>query len=1111
MRFRLLFAFLYLMCSPFYLSAQELSPVALNVERARSNGTQFQKITPFGTSAYQDERVLAFATDGQMLKLHTDVLKNLLTEKPEAISVVLPFHGEQIRIDLVRASVLTEDFTVLTSASNNAPVPFQDGLHYRGYLPNQPNSVAAISFFANDVIGVFATQSRGNMVIGKLQMPNNTRNYILYSENALAKGNDFKCGQEGRIKTDPKVPTVPSSAEVNGCVRVFLEADFQLYTNKGSVSGTVNYLSGVFNVIATLYNNITVSTYVSQIFIWVEDDPYTENDAGAALDEFQVKRTFFNGDLAHLVTLDNQGNGGVAWVGVLCGSLKYAYSEINSTYNSSATPVYSWTTEVMAHEMGHNLDSEHTQNCGWTALVASGGALDNCYATEGGCAPGPAPVGQGTIMSYCHLNGTGINFSNGFGLWNGGTGTQPRNAITTHVSTSPCLSATCAAANPCGAPTALTVTGLVGNSATLAWAAVSGATGYNVQYRVVDSAPWTTLTNVTSPLNLTSLPANVELEIAIQSICGAGTSDFFIGTIITTSSSTCPEPTALASSSVSINSAVLNWTENGTATSWDIFRTTTGTAPAPTVTPTHASVTKPFTTTGLSGQTTYQVYVRSNCAAGVKSAWSAVHNFTTALDCSTLPTLTENTDFLLNIPAGVGVFNMAGVSPNNSCGYNTPGQEAFFKFTPSQTALYVFQSTGGTEYIDYFFKVDDGNCNGSGWTCIDDVQNTARRGVLLNGGITYLFMADLEGTTAESATIRIHRTSTLLNPNSTACNTLTTQGTFSNDGCWYLFGTGSSVAGAIKSTSNLPNLTISFQDNATPLSHNGQFYLPRYFNITSSTPPSGLVDIVLFHRNDELTAYNSSSANSSTTSTLEVSYYDGTNEDCSPSNNVSGTVGTIPITTAFPFSATSFGLHFRTNHFTEFAAAESFVSLPLELLDFKAKALAKSNKIDWKVASQVNVRSHAVEFSSNGTQWQTIHQTNVLSDATEQTYSFEHTNPGALNYYRLRFDEQDGTARYSAILLLERKDKGVQIVQAFPVPADQSLQIKLSSPEEMGAVIEIVNTLGQVVASQYADLSNGTTEINVSVTNLPSGPYRMQVLEQQSQRVLQTLQITVQH
>lgn len=51
---------------------------------------------------------------------------------------------------------------------------------------------------------------------------------------------------------------------------------------------------------------------------------------------------------------------------------------------------------VIAHELGHNFGSPHTQSCDWP-----GGAIDFCYPTEGDCYQNSIEYIKGTIMSYC--------------------------------------------------------------------------------------------------------------------------------------------------------------------------------------------------------------------------------------------------------------------------------------------------------------------------------------------------------------------------------------------------------------------------------------------------------------------------------------------------------------------------------------------------------------------------------------------------------------------------------------------------------------------------------------------------------------------------------------
>src|SRR5690554_4825042 len=96
---------------------------------------------------------------------------------------------------------------------------------------------------------------------------------------------------------------------------------------------------------------------------------------------------------------------------------------------------------------------------------------------------------------------------------------------------------------------------------------------------------------------------------------------------------TCLQPDNLGTNNITHILAELSWTETGTATTWDIEWGLSGFTP--TETPTVAGVTSnPYTLTGLTENTQYQYYVRSDCGGGDVSYWSGPFTFQTTADCS---------------------------------------------------------------------------------------------------------------------------------------------------------------------------------------------------------------------------------------------------------------------------------------------------------------------------------------------------------------------------------------------------------------------------------------------------------------------------------------------
>ena len=107
---------------------------------------------------------------------------------------------------------------------------------------------------------------------------------------------------------------------------------------------------------------------------------------------------------------------------------------------------------------------------------------------------------------------------------------------------------------------------------------------------------------------------------------------------------TCPAPSDLTAANITSDSADLSWTAGGNETAWNIEYGPTGFAQGQGTTVN--VTTNPYTLTGLTGNTSYDIYVQADCGAGDTSTWVGPYTFTTACGVYTPDYSEDFTDFL---------------------------------------------------------------------------------------------------------------------------------------------------------------------------------------------------------------------------------------------------------------------------------------------------------------------------------------------------------------------------------------------------------------------------------------------------------------------------------
>ena len=404
--------------------------------------TQFESVSVFTTAInpLHEKYLQQYCRAFNLLNGNPNSLAYLVKERPQAIKIKIPIDGVWQELLLVRNEKIGDETRFTTkSAEGEQAYEYNDGVFYQGIVTNENQSVVALSFFNNDVMGFLSTPA-GNYTIGQSNLWQAVENeYIIFNEKNALFDVPFHCETRNNPLPKNNSAALPE-AITSKCVKLYVECDNKIYTDFSSnLNNATNYATSLLNNTLTLYLNDSIQAAVNQLTIWTTADPYLPaTNTGDLLDSFaSAMSNGFNGDIAHLMSRRSLG-GGVAYLDILCLNIPYYQTGISASLNTTVTPLpaYSWNSTVITHEIGHNMASPHTHACAWNG---NNTRIDNCAGNynvayqEGTCNSFPAnPAGGGTIMSYCHLQAVGINLSLGFGP-------QPGALIRNTVNAGTCL------------------------------------------------------------------------------------------------------------------------------------------------------------------------------------------------------------------------------------------------------------------------------------------------------------------------------------------------------------------------------------------------------------------------------------------------------------------------------------------------------------------------------------------------------------------------------------------------------------------------------------------------------------------------------------------------
>ncbi len=426
------------------------------------------------------------------------------------------------------------------------------------------------------------------------------------------------------------------------------------------------------------------------------------------------------------------------------GTAAYATGGGMVTWTATLTTVVRFYTHANASCLSDKKRKRRLVSC-TQALCASPGnvvasGITGTSATISWAAAYPAPAnGYGYEIRTSGTGGSGSSGLISSGSTSAGITSVNISGLTASTVYTPYIRSNCGSsyssyttgssfttsAPTCAVASGLSTTNITSSSATFNWGAVSGATGYNIQYRKTSTTTWTSSSLTTTNVAVSGLTASTTYEFQVQTVCsGSATSAFSTSSTFTTSALICAVASGLSTTNITSSSATFNWDAVSGATGYNIRYRKTGT----TTWTSSTSSTTSIAVSGLTASTAYEFQVQTICSGSATSAFSASSTFTTSAATVTNP-----------VPAFSHIVIVLGENTNASAVFGSssaPYINALAAVGAKFTNSYAIEHPSQPNYLDLYSGSNQGITDDSYITTKYTTANLGKE--LINAGKTYI-------------------------------------------------------------------------------------------------------------------------------------------------------------------------------------------------------------------------------------------------------------------------------------------------------------------------------------------------------------------------------------
>ncbi|MBG9377235.1 T9SS type A sorting domain-containing protein [Panacibacter sp. DH6] len=183
------------------------------------------------------------------------------------------------------------------------------------------------------------------------------------------------------------------------------------------------------------------------------------------------------------------------------------------------------------------------------------------------------------------------------------------------------------------------------------------------------------------------------------------------------------------------------------------------------------------------------------------------------------------------------------------------------------------------------------------------------------------------------------------------------------------------------------------------------------------------------------------------------------------------------------------------------------IILPVTITNFHAYQKNNNVVLGWTAVNETNVDYYEVEHSADGINFLPLQQVNALNNGKNQNdYTCAHQQPqSGRHYYRLKFVDNDGTAKYSGIATVDIEPGG-KAIRVYPNPVEnRQLNIQLNDIAAGTYSVVFYDMNGNLIYTAFIAHAGGSGNYSVHVpARFITGTYTLSIRtrEQQFRQVI---------